>query len=117
MNEFEQQLVDRILAQLHSLEVKVTQELGKISNIVTGIEKENETLHREIRHIVEDDTRVHTQRLNKHSEEIDNQRERTAKIEEWKSQFEKQIGHRIAIGQSVAAVAAVVIAFLLSKFL
>ena len=102
MNEFEQQ----ILNALHALEVQITKELSDIRGDLKGmIEK------------VEHNITTDTIRLNKHSAEIDENRERVAKLEAWKDQFQKQIAHRIAISQSVTAIAAVVIAFVLSKFL
>ena len=102
MNEFEQQ----ILNALHALEVQITKELSDIRGDLKGmIEK------------VEHNITTDTIRLNKHSAEIDENRERLAKLEAWKDQFQKQIAHRIAISQSVTAIAAVVIAFVLSKFL
>ena len=102
MNEFEQQ----ILNALHALEVQITKELSDIRGDLKGmIEK------------VEHNITTDTIRLNKHSAEIDENRERLAKLEAWKDQFQKQIAHRIAISQSVTAIAAVVVAFVLSKFL
>lgn len=102
MNEFEQQ----ILNALHALEVQITKELSDIRGDLKGmIEK------------VEHNITTDTIRLNKHSAEIDENRERLAKLEAWKDQFQKQIAHRIAISQSVTAIAAVVVAFLLNKLL
>ena len=113
MNDFEQQ----ILGVLHTLEVTVTKELGDIRGELKAMTEKNESDHKALRSLVEQNIAVDTDRLNKHSAEIDDNRERVAKIEEWKDQFQKQVTHRIAISQSVTAIAAVVIAFLLSKFL
>ena len=53
--------------------------------------EKNESDHRALRSLVEQNIRTDTQRLNKHSAEIDDNRERVAKIEEWKDQFQKQV--------------------------
>ena len=117
MNEFEQQLVDKVLEGIHGLELKVTQELGEMRGEISGMTSKNESEHKSLREVVERNIVVDTDRLNKHSEEIDDHTKRIAKLEEWKDQFQKQVAQRIAISQSVASIAAVVIAFLLSKFL
>ena len=113
MNDFEQQ----ILETLHTLEVKVTKELSDIRGDLKAMKEKNESDHTAIRHLVEQNIRVDTERLNKHSAELDEHREELAKLKEWKDQFQKQVANRIAISQSISAIAAVVIAFLLSKFL
>lgn len=113
MNEFE----ERILDALHTLELTVTKELGDIRGELKAMTEKNESDHRALRSLVEQNIRTDTERLNKHSSEIDDNRERVAKIEEWKEQYQKQVAHRIAISQSISAIAAVVIAFLLSKYL
>ena len=116
MNEFEQQLVDKVLEGIHGLELKVTQELGEMRGEISGMTQKNESEHKSLREVVERNIIVDTDRLNKHSEEIDDLNERTAKLEEWKDQFEKSVANRIAVSQSIAAIAAVVIAFVLSRF-
>ena len=111
MNDFEQQILDA----LHTLELKVTRELGEIHGELKAMTEKNESDHRALRSLVEQNIRTDTDRLNKHSAEIDDNRERVAKLEEWKEQFQKQVANRIAVSQSITAIAAVVIAFLLSK--
>ena len=113
MNDFEQQILDT----LHALELKVTEELGEIRGDLKAMKEKNESDHTAIRHLVEQNIRVDTERLNKHSAELDEHREELAKLKEWKDQFQKQVANRIAVSQSVSAIAAVIIAFLLSKFL
>ena len=112
MNDFEQQILDA----LHTLEITVTKELGDIRGELKAMTEKNESDHRALRSIVEQNIRTDTERLNKHSHEIDDNRERVAKLEEWKDQYQKQVTHRIAISQSITAIAAVVVAFVLSKF-
>ena len=112
MNDFEQQ----ILEALHALEVTVTKELSDIRGDLKAMTKKNESDHAALRHLVEHNIATDTERLNKHSAEIDDNRERVAKLEEWKTQFQKQVANRIAVSQSVTAIAAVIVAFLLSKF-
>ena len=113
----EQQLTDKILHSLNDFKLKVTQELAEIRGDLKAMTEKNESDHKALRALVEQNIRTDTERLNKHSSEIDDNRERVAKLEAWKDQFQKQIAHRIAISQSVTAIAAVVIAFVLSKFL
>lgn len=112
MNDFEQQILDA----LHTLELKVTKELSDIRGDLKTMKETNESDHTAIRHLVEQNIQIDTERLNKHSAEIDQHSERLATLEEWKKQFEKSVTNRIAISQSISAIAAVVIAFLLSKF-
>ena len=113
MNDFEQQILDAV----HTLELKVTEEFGEIHGELKAMTEKNESDHSALRALVERNIQTDTERLNKHSAEIDDNRERLAKLEEWKEQFQKQVANRIAISQSVTAIAAVVIAFLLSKLL
>lgn len=113
MNDFEQQILDA----LHTLEVTVTKELGDIRGDLKAMTEKNESDHQALRHLVEQNIKIDTTRLNKHSEELDEHRERITTLEEWKNQFEKSVTNRIAISQSIAAIAAVLIAFLLSKLL
>ncbi len=117
MNDFEQQLVDKVLESIQGLALKVTEEVGEIRGDIKAMTQKNESEHKALRSVVERNISIDTERLNKHSEEIDDHSERLAKLEEWKEQFQKQIANRIAISQSIATVAAVVIAFLLSKYL
>ena len=107
----------QILDTLHTLELKVTKELGDIRGDLKAMDKKNESDHNAIRHLVEQNIQIDTERLNKHSAELDNHREELAKLKEWKAQYQKQVANRIAVSQSVSAIAAVVIAFLLSKLL
>lgn len=116
MNEFEQHLIDRISEGIHSLELKVTRELGEIRGEIASMAKENEGQHKELRGIVEDNIDTNTHRLNKHSEELDDHSKEIAKFQEWKSQYEKHVSQRLVVWQSFSAVGAVVVAYLLSKF-
>ena len=113
MNDFEQQILDT----LHTLEVKVTEDLGEIRGDLKALKEKNESDHKAIHHLVEQNIQIDTERLNKHSAELDTHREELAKLKEWKDQFQKQVANRIAISQSISAIAAVIIAFILSKFL
>ena len=102
MNEFEQS----ILKGIHEVELKLTGEISELKGAISGL-----------RETVETNIGIDTTRLNKHAEELDTLRQKQAKLEEWKSQFEKQVSHRIAISQSITTIAAVLIAFLLNRFL
>ena len=116
MNEIEQQLVDKVLESIHHLEVKVVTEIGEMRGEISALTQRSETEHKNLQKTVEKSINTDTERLNKHSSEIDDHSERIAKLEEWKDQFEKSVANRIAVSQGIAAVAAVIIAFLLSKF-
>ena len=116
MNEFEQNLIDKFLEGLHSLELTLTKELGEIRTEIKAFTAKNESEHKALRDIVEHNIEQDTHRLNTHSSEIDDLNHRLAKQEEWKEQYEKQVNHRIAISQSITAIGAVIVAFLLSKF-
>lgn len=112
MNDFEQQVLEGI----HEIEVKVVKELGEMRGDIKSLEHKSETEYKSLYEIVEKSSRTDSDRLNKHSAEIDDHTERIAKLEEWKAQFQREVANRIAVSQSIASVAAVVIAFLLSKF-
>ena len=100
MNSFEQQLVDKVLEGVHEIEVKVVKEVAQLEGAIQGI-----------RETVENNIKQDSKRLDKHSDELDDHSHRIAKLEEWKNQFEKSVANRIAVSQSIAAVAAVIIAF------
>ena len=114
MNGFEQQFVDRVMKSIHELELKVTKELGDMRGDIKAMTEKNESDHKSLRDLI--DQNIVT-RINKHSEELDEHTEEIATLKEWKNQFEKSVTNRIAVSQSVTAIAAVLIAFLLSKFL
>lgn len=105
MNSFEQQFVDKVLEGVHEIEIKVVKKVAQLEGAIKGI-----------RETVEINIQQDSKRLDKHSEELDDHSKRIATLEEWKNQFEKAVANRIAVSQSIAAVAAVIIAFLLSKF-
>ena len=115
INEFEQALIDKFLEGLHQLEKSFTKELGEIRGDIKAMTAKNESEHKSLRDMMEHTIQTDTHRLNKHSAEIDDLNDRMAKIEEWKAQFQTQISNRIAISQSITAVVAVIIAFLLNK--
>ena len=116
MNDFEQQLVDKVLAAVHEIEVKVVQEIGQMRGDINALSQKSASEHKNLRDTLERSISVDTERLNKHSQEIDTHSMAIAELQEWKRQFEKSVANRIAISQSISAVAAVIIAFLLSKF-
>ena len=113
MNEFENQLVEKTLESIHQLEMKIVELQGSIKAMREHSDDQYRTLSDKLDKAIETDTH----RLNAHSKELDDHRERLATIEEWKKQFAESIKNRIAITQSIATVAAVVIAYALSKFL
>ena len=117
INEFEQALIDKFLEGLHQLEKTFTKELGEIRGDIKEMTAKNEAEHKSLRDMLEHTIETDTHRLNKHSAEIDDLSERVAKQEEWQKQFQTQVSNRIAISQSITAVVAVIIAFLLNKLL
>ena len=117
MNEFEQALIDKFLEGLHHLEKSVTKDLAEVRGDIKEMIAKNESEHKALRETVERNIDTDTTRLNDHAKQIDSLNERMAAQEEWKTQFQKQVSNRIAISQSITTVAAVVIAFILSKFL
>ena len=117
MNEMEHQLVDKTLESIHQLELKLVEVQGDIKSLREHSDSQYQALSDKIDGSVMDNIKTNTERLNAHSKEVDDHSERLATIEEWKHQFSESIKNRIAITQSIATVAAVVIAYLLSKFL
>lgn len=112
MNEFEQQIVDKTLESIHHLEMKIVEMQGDLRTMKEHNDAQHQSLSEKIDRNIETDTT----RLNKHSVDLDNHSERLATLEEWKKQFEASIANRMAVSQSVASIAAVIIAYLLSKF-
>ena len=113
MNEMEHQLVDKTLESIHQLEMKVVELQGDLR----AMRDHNDTQYKSLSEKIEKNIQTDNTRLNKHSAELDDHTERLATLEEWKKQFESAIKNRIAVSQSVATVAAVIVAYLLSKFL
>ena len=117
MNEFEQQLVDKVLEGVHAIELKVAEDIGVLSGDLKALKTQMEGDHKSVKDLLEKNIETDTARLNKHSEEIDKHSTEIATLKEWKDQFEKAVANRIAISNSISAIAAVIIAFLLSRFL
>ena len=113
MNEMEHQLVDKTLESIHQLEMKIVEVKGDIKSM----REHTDTQYKALSEKIDQSIKTDTERLNSHSNEIDDHRERLATIEEWKKQFEESVRNRMVVSQSITTVAAVVIAYLLSKFL
>ena len=113
MSDMEHQLIDKTLESIHKLEMKVVELQGEIRTL----KEHNDSQHASLSEKLDRNIATDTERLNKHSSELDDHTERLATLEEWKKQFETMIKNRIAVSQSVATVAAVIVAYLLSKFL
>lgn len=112
MNEMEHQLVDKTLESIHKLEMKIVEVQGEIR----GLREHNDAQHESLSEKLDRSIATDTDRLNKHSSELDDHTERLATLEEWKKSFETSVKNRLAISQGIATVIAVMIAFLLSKF-
>ena len=117
MNDFEQHLVDKVLAAVHDIEVKLVKELGEMRGDISALSQKSASEHENLRAVVERSIAVDTERLNKHSREIDEHSGAIRELQEWKRQFEKTVANRIAISQSISAIVAVIIAFVLSHFI
>ena len=117
MNEFEQQLIDKVLEGVHAIELKVVEDIAILSGDIKALKTQMEGDHKSVKDLIQKTIENDTTRLNKHGEEIDEHSTQIATLKEWKHQFEISITNRIAVSNSIAAVVAVVIAFLLSKYL
>ena len=113
MNEFEQQLIDKLLSSVHDLELTITKQICELEGKIESRYESQKALYETVQNSIKTDT----ERLNKHSAEIDDITNKVSRLDEWKEQFQRQVSNKIAVGQSISAVAAVVIAFLLTKFL
>ena len=113
MNEFESQLVDKVLEGVHEIELKVADNVATLKGDIKALDKDIKSLKESVDKNIETDNK----RLDKYSEELDAHSEKIAKLEEWRDEFKRQVTNRIAFSNSVATIAAVIIAYLLSKFL
>lgn len=113
MTELEHQLVDKTLESIHKLELKIVE----LSNAVKALREHNDDQHKAMTDKLDQNIKSDTERLNSHSKDIDNHAERLATLEEWKKQFAEAVRNRMITWQSVSTVGAVIIAYLLSKFL
>ena len=115
MNDFEQALIDKVLEGVHGLALKLTEAIGELRGDI----RENRTeAHREreaLRELVKGNIETDTRRLNSHAEALDSQRERLARLEEWKEEYKRQATNRLLLSNSVTVVVAVVITYFLSK--
>lgn len=112
MNEMEHQLVDKTLDSIHQLDLKIVSLQGDIRAMREHVDEQYRSLSEKLERSIATDT----ERLNKHSAELDDHSDRLATLEEWKKQFQTTITNRIAVSQSVASIAAIIIAYLLTKF-
>ena len=117
MNEFEREIIDRVSESVRNFEVKVTEKIGNLSGDFKALKTQMESDHQSVKELIEKSIETDTARLNKHGEEIDKHSIKIASFEEWQRQFELSVAKRITTGNSISAIAAVIIAFLLSKFL
>lgn len=115
MNDFEQALIDKVLNSVHSLEVKLTEVVGLLRADIRENRAEAHSERAALREMVQSNIEQDTRRLNSHSDDLDNHRERLARIEQWQTQYEKRSTTRLLISQSVTTIVAVVLAYLLSK--
>lgn len=128
MNEFEQRLIDKVLEGVHDIELKVTQELGSletriaekvgsVNSKISSLEQKVHSDHKAVRELLENSIETDTKRLDKHSQELDEHANKIAKLEEWRDEFKRQVANRMTFGNSISTVVAVILAYILSKFL
>ncbi len=128
MNEFEQQLIDKVLEAVHDIEVKtleqignikveLAEESGSIKSSITSLGQKVDSDHKAVKELIENSIETDTKRLDKHSQELDDHAEKIAKLEEWRDEFKRQIANRMTFGNSIATIVAVIIAYILSKSL
>ena len=115
MNDFEQALVDKVLEGIHNLEVKVVQEVGDIKGDIKALGEKGSNEHQALRETVDRNITTDTERLNSHSDEIDDLREKQAVLLEWKDSVGRSINNRVALIGGGMAVIAVIIAYFLDK--
>ena len=136
MNEFEHQVIDKVMGAIHDLELKLVEEIGDVRGEIKAVNAEYTNLITILKANIDQDTK----RLDKHSAEIDDCNTRLAAVEEWKAQFEKlsqniegwaqrlaaqeewkaqfekSVANRIAISNPITTIVAIVLAFFLNKF-
>lgn len=112
MNELEHQLVDRFLESIHQLDLKIVELQGAVNSMREHNDDQHKALAEKLDRSIETDTK----RLDAHSKELDEHREEIAAFKEWKKAFEESVRNRLAVFQSISAIASVVIAYMLSKF-
>ena len=111
MTEFENNLVQSIMKGLQEVELKMAETIGEIRGDIKSL---TEAVRASVAH--------DTKRLDKHSEELDDLRDRLIVLEGWQKNREKQheteskkTSHRIAIWNTITIVVAVVLAYLFQK--
>ena len=112
MNEFESNFINKVLEELQTLNIKLVESLEQIRSEIREVKANYEHLLASVNR----NTEVEAVRLKEHGDALDKHAVEIAKFKEWKDNYEKQVSHRIAISQSISAIVAVVIAFVLGKF-
>ena len=115
MNEFENNLVQTLMAGLHDFELKMTGTIAEIRGDIKTLTQSNERSHEALQRTVEDNIKTDTKRLDKHSAEIDDNRENITKLLEWKDASEKGTTRKLVVWNSITVVVAVVLAYALTK--
>lgn len=112
MNEMEHHLVDKTLEAIHSVEKEVIGLQGEIKSL----REHGDDQHNAMQSKLDQNIKTTEKRLDDHSDELDDHRERLATLEEWKKQFDEAIRNRLITWQSISAIICVLIAYTLSKF-
>ena len=115
MNEFESALIDKVLEGLQELKLEMTKEVGDIKGDIKLLGQKGTTEHQSLRETVEQNILTDKERLNKHSEEIDDLKDKVVAIDEWREGLKNSLNNRVVLIGGALAVIAVVVAFLLDK--
>lgn len=116
MNEFESALVDRVLDGIQSLELKVVESVGALKGEIKSLGEKGSAEHAALKETVERNISQDTERLNKHSQEIDDLQSDMAAVKEWKDGVIRSMTNRTVVIGGAMAILAVIIAFILDKF-
>lgn len=115
MTDFENAFIDKVLDSVHSLELKLTEVVGLLRSDIQTNRAEAHAERQALKEMVQSNIAQDTHRLNSHSDDLDDLRERLARSEQWQTDYMRRSTARLLISQSVTTIVAVVLAFLLSK--
>ena len=105
MNEFESELVSKTMESLHDLELKMTQGFAEVRGDIKNIEEKVEENGKK----VDKQTDIETKRLDKHSAEIDANRDAITEIRTTQKNNKWWFISLAAWAAAVAAIAAIFI--------
>lgn len=116
MNEFESALIDKVLDVLHKSELNVVKSVEELRGEIKALGEKGSAEHEALKETVERNIVQDTERLNKHSEQIDTLQDDVSAIKEWKEGITRTITNRAVVIGGAMAVFAAIITFLLGHF-